>query len=209
MTRVILLNKPYGVLTQFTSPEGRPTLKDFLPLAGVYAAGRLDADSEGLVVLTDDGALQARIGDPRHKLAKVYWAQVEGVPDAPALAALQAGLDLGDFVTRPCRARVISDPADLWPRDPPIRHRAAIPTAWLELTLSEGKNRQVRRMTAKVGHPTLRLIRHAVGPWTITGLAPGEWRESPVRPVPCQPAARRRVKTNDARFRPVSKARIT
>ena len=177
MARVILLNKPYGVLTQFTDDEGRPTLKDYVPVPGVYPCGRLDADSEGLVVLTDDGALQARIADPRHKLAKVYWAQVERVPDAEALLQLQGRLDLGDFVTQPGKARVIEEPAGLWPRNPPIRYRAAIPTAWVELTLKEGKNRQVRRMTAKVGFPTLRLIRWAVGEWTLEGLAPGEWRE--------------------------------
>lgn len=185
MARVILLNKPYGVLTQFTDGEGRPTLKDYVPIPGVYPCGRLDADSEGLVVLTDDGALQARISDPRHKLAKVYWAQVENIPDAEALKKLQGRLELGDFITQPGQARLMTEPEDLWPRDPPIRYRAAIPTAWVELTLKEGKNRQVRRMTAKVGHPTLRLIRWAVGEWTLEGLAPGQWREitvpSPVR----------------------------
>jgi 23S rRNA pseudouridine2457 synthase len=191
MTRVILLNKPYGVLTQFTSAEGRPTLKDYVPLAGVYAAGRLDSDSEGLVVLTDDGALQARISHPRHKLAKTYWVQVEGIPDAAALAWLRRGVDLGDFVTRPGEARPIAEPANLWSRDPPIRYRAAIPTSWLELTIAEGKNRQVRRMTAKVGYPTLRLIRCAVGPWTLDGLVPGQWRETQARPAsPPQPAGR-------------------
>lgn len=182
MTRVILLNKPYGVLTQFVSAEGRPTLKEFVPVAGVYPAGRLDVDSEGLVVLTDDGALQARISHPRYKLTKTYWAQVEGVPDDTALARLRGGVDLGDFVTRPCAARPMAEPASLWPRNPPIRHRVAIPTSWLELTLAEGKNRQVRRMTAKIGFPTLRLIRWAVGPWTLEGLAPGRWREASERP---------------------------
>lgn len=181
MTRVILLNKPYGVLTQFMSAEGRPTLKDFVPVAGVYPAGRLDVDSEGLVVLTDDGALQARISHPRYKLAKIYWAQVEGIPDDTALALLRGGVDLGDFVTRPCAARRMAEPANLWPRTPPIRHRVAIPTSWLELIIAEGKNRQVRRMTAKIGFPTLRLIRWAVGPWTLEGLAPGLWREAPGR----------------------------
>jgi len=176
--RVILFNKPYGVLTQFTSTDGRPTLKDFIPVPGVYAAGRLDADSEGLVVLTDDGALQARISNPRHKLEKTYWAQVEGCPEEAALALLRRGVDLGDFVSRPCRARLMAEPAGLWPRDPPIRYRAAIATAWLELAIAEGKNRQVRRMTAKTGHPTLRLIRWAVGSWTLQGLAPGQWCES-------------------------------
>lgn len=180
MGTVILLNKPYGVLCQFTSDAGRPCLKDYVPVPGVYPAGRLDTDSEGLLVLTGDGALQARISEPRRKLAKTYWAQVEGLPEAPALERLSAGLDLGDFVTRPCVARRIDEPKDLWPRDPPIRVRRHIPTAWLELKLEEGKNRQVRRMTAKVGHPTLRLIRWAVGPWTLEGLAPGQWREEAV-----------------------------
>jgi 23S rRNA pseudouridine2457 synthase len=178
MARLILLNKPYGVLCQFSSPDGRPTLKDFVPVAGVYAAGRLDADSEGLVVLTDDGSLQARISHPRHKLLKTYWAQVEGAPTDEALARLERGVDLGDFTTRPCRARRIEAPSGLWPRDPPIRYRAAIPTAWLEIAIAEGKNRQVRRMTAKVGHPTLRLIRWAVGDWTLQGLASGQWQEA-------------------------------
>jgi 23S rRNA pseudouridine2457 synthase len=181
VARVILFNKPYGVLTQFTPTDGHASLRDFIPVPGVYAAGRLDADSEGLVVLTDDGALQARISDPRHKLEKTYWAQVEGEPGAEALERLHVGVDLGDFVTRPCRARRIAEPAGLWPRTPPIRYRAAIPTAWLELRLKEGKNRQVRRMTAKVGHPTLRLIRWSVGEWTLDGLAPGTWREEQFR----------------------------
>jgi 23S rRNA pseudouridine2457 synthase len=142
----------------------------------VYPAGRLDADSEGLVVLTANGALQARIAGPRGKLPKVYAAQVEGTPSEAALAALAAGVDLGDFVTAPASVRAIPEPAGLWPRDPPIRIRRAIPTAWLELTLTEGRNRQVRRMTAAVGLPTLRLVRRAVGPWTVDGLAPGQWR---------------------------------
>ncbi len=183
MSRVLLLNKPFGVLTQFSDSEGRPTLKDYVPVPGVYPAGRLDTDSEGLVVLTDDGKLQARIAEPRHKLPKVYWAQVEGVPDAVALERLRGGLDLGDFVTQPCAARLIDEPSDLWPRNPPIRFRAAIPTAWVEITLREGRNRQVRRMTAKAGHPTLRLIRHSVGQWTLDGLAPGEWREVDAKSV--------------------------
>ncbi|MDD5296605.1 MAG: pseudouridine synthase [Rhodocyclaceae bacterium] len=174
---LILLNKPFNVLTQFRPVEGRQTLKDFVPVPGVHPAGRLDADSEGLLLLTDDGRLQARISDPRHKMEKVYWAQVEGVPDEEALARLRGGLDLGDFTSRPCKARLISEPESLWPRHPPIRFRQAIPTSWLEIRLKEGKNRQVRRMTAKVGFPTLRLIRAAIGPWTLAGLQPGEWRE--------------------------------
>ncbi|RLJ67469.1 pseudouridine synthase [Sulfurisoma sediminicola] len=176
MARIVLFNKPCGVLTQFTDSGGRPTLKDYIDVPGVYAAGRLDADSEGLVVLTDDGLQQERISDPRHKLDKVYWAQVEGIPDETALAGLRSGIDLGDFVTRPCRARQIAEPPGLWPRVPPIRVRAAIPTSWLEIGIAEGKNRQIRRMTAKVGFPTLRLVRWAVGEWTLAGLAPGQWR---------------------------------
>ena len=177
MSRVVLFNKPYGVLTQFTPADGHASLKDYIPLPGIYAAGRLDADSEGLVVLTDDGALQARISNPKFKLEKTYWAQVDGVPAADALESLRGGLDLGDFVTRPCQAQIIPEPESLWPRDPPIRYRAAIPTTWLEIRLREGKNRQVRRMTAKIGHPTLRLIRWAVGEWTLDGLAPGCWKD--------------------------------
>lgn len=180
MPRVILFNKPHGVLTQFTPADGHASLKDYIPLPGVYPAGRLDADSEGLVVLTDNGVLQARIADPRHKLEKIYWAQVEGVPTGEAIERLMRGLDLGDFVTRPCGARVTAEPENLWPRDPPIRYRAAIPTTWLEIRLREGKNRQVRRMTAKIGYPTLRLIRWAVGEWTLENLAPGCWREERV-----------------------------
>ncbi|QLQ02514.1 MAG: pseudouridine synthase [Thiobacillus sp.] len=177
MSRLILFNKPYGVLSQFT-PEGRwQGLRDYLALPGVYAAGRLDADSEGLLILTDDGALQSRIADPRHKLSKTYWAQVEGTPTDADLDPLRRGVDLGDFVTRPARARLIDAPAGLWPRNPPIRFRQAIPTSWIELTISEGKNRQVRRMTAKIGYPTLRLIRAAVGEWRLDALQPGEWKE--------------------------------
>ena len=180
MATVILFNKPYGVLCQFTPAAGRACLKDYIPVPGVYPAGRLDADSEGLLVLTGNGALQARIAEPRRKLAKTYWAQVEGLPAAEALQLLCGGLDLGDFFTRPCVVRRIDQPEGLWPREPPVRQRLHIPTAWLELELKEGKNRQVRRMTAKIGHPTLRLIRWAVGPWTLDGLAPGQWREAEV-----------------------------
>lgn len=174
---LIALNKPFGVICKFRREPGRRTLADYVQIPGIYPAGRLDTDSEGLLLLTDDGALQARIANPRHKLPKVYWAQVEGVPTDAALAALRAGVDLRDFVTLPADARLVEEPADLWPRDPPIRYRAKIPTAWLELTLREGKNRQVRRMTASVGFPTLRLVRAAIGGVVLGGLAPGEWRE--------------------------------
>jgi 23S rRNA pseudouridine2457 synthase len=174
---LVALNKPFGVISKFSPEPGKRTLADYVPFRNVYPAGRLDTDSEGLLLLTDDGALQARIANPRHKLAKTYWAQVEGVPTEAALASLHRGVDLGDFVTQPAGARVIAEPAGLWPRDPPIRYRAKIPTAWLEITLREGKNRQVRRMTARVGFPTLRLVRAAIGDITLQGLAPGEWRE--------------------------------
>jgi 23S rRNA pseudouridine2457 synthase len=177
MARIILFNKPYGVLSQFTA-EGRwQGLKDYIPIPDVYAAGRLDADSEGLLILTDDGALQRRIAEPKHKLPKTYWVQVEGMPGTDALNALRKGVDLGDFVTGSAKVRTIKEPAGLWPRNPPIRFRKAIPTSWLELIITEGKNRQIRRMTAKVGFPTLRLIRHAIGNWTVKGLQPGEWKE--------------------------------
>jgi len=177
VSRLILFNKPYGILSQFTA-EGRwQGLREYLTLPGVYAAGRLDADSEGLLILTDDGRLQSRIADPRHKLPKTYWVQVEGAPTDTDLEPLRQGVDLGDFVTRPAQARLIDEPAALWPRNPPIRYRAAIPTSWIELTIAEGKNRQVRRMTAKVGFPTLRLIRAAIGEWSLGSLPPGEWKE--------------------------------
>lgn len=178
---VILLNKPYGVLCQF-SPDGsgKPTLAALVAVPGVYPAGRLDADSEGLVVLTGDGPLQARIAQPRHHLPKTYWVQVEGEPDAQALDRLRRGVALPDFTTAPADVAPMPEPEPLWPRDPPIRVRRAIPTAWLRITVTEGKNRQVRRMTAAVGLPTLRLIRFAVGPWTIEGLPPGAWRRESV-----------------------------
>lgn len=177
MARIILLNKPYGYLSQFT-PEGRwQGLKALLPVPGVYVAGRLDADSEGLLLLTDDGSLQARVADPKHKLPKTYWVQVEGEPDEAALEQLRRGVRYADFTTQPCAVRRIPEPENLWPREPPIRFRQSIPTAWLEIVLREGKNRQLRRMTAHVGFPTLRLIRYAVGAATLEGLAPGDWRE--------------------------------
>lgn len=199
MSSVILLNKPFGVLCQFTDEAGRPTLKDYVAVPGVYAAGRLDTDSEGLLLLTDDGALQHRIADPRHKLPKTYLVQVEGEPDEAALGALRAGVDLGDFVSRPCEARRVAEPDWLWPRDPPVRFRKSVPTSWLEIVLREGKNRQVRRMTARVGFPTLRLLRVAIGDWRLDGLAPGQWRALQV----VLPAGRAdwRVRSADGRRR--------
>jgi 23S rRNA pseudouridine2457 synthase len=174
---LIAFNKPFGVICKFSPEPGKKTLADFIDVPQVYPAGRLDTDSEGLLLLTDDGTLQARISSPKFKLPKVYWAQVEGSPDEEALAKLRQGVDLGDFTTLPAGARVIDEPANLWPRDPPIRYRARIPTAWIELTLREGKNRQVRRMTAKVGFPTLRLVRAAIGEVSVKDLPLGEWRE--------------------------------
>ena len=179
MPRLILFNKPYGVLCQFTNPGGavsRPVLADYIKVPGVYPAGRLDTDSEGLLLLTDDGKLQARIADPTFKLPKTYLVQVEGEPDDAALAALRKGVQLKDGLTRPAEAERVPAPA-LWPRDPPIRVRQSVPDSWIKLTLREGKNRQVRRMTAAVGHPTLRLVRWAIGEWSLDGLPPGEWRE--------------------------------
>ena len=177
MPRLILFNKPYGVITQFSADGKHPTLKDFIPIAGIYPAGRLDVDSEGLLILTDDGEWQHRLSHPRHKLPKTYWVQVEGNPTDAALNSLRKGVDLGDFVTLPAKAKAVEEPSILWPRNPPIRFRQAIPTKWIELVIQEGKNRQVRRMTAKVGFPTLRLIRYSIGPWNLSGLFPGEWRE--------------------------------
>jgi len=176
---LIRFNKPYGVLSQFT-PEGRwQGLKDFIDLPGVYVAGRLDADSEGLLLLTDDGQQQAQITDPRFKMEKTYWVQVDGLPTESALAALCQGVKLNDGMTLPARARAMDEPAHVWPRNPPIRVRQHLPTSWLELVIREGRNRQVRRMTAAVGLPTLRLIRAAIGPHHLDDLAPGTWREAP------------------------------
>lgn len=181
MTRLILFNKPYGVLPQFTdkgsADSPRPTLSGFIDVPGVYPAGRLDRDSEGLMVLTDDGRLQARISEPKHKMSKTYLVQVEGTPDDAALHALRTGVTLKDGRTRPAQLRRI-DPPDLWPRDPPVRFRKSVPDCWLELTLTEGRNRQVRRMTAHVGHPTLRLVRWQIGTWSLAGIAPGTWRDA-------------------------------
>jgi len=174
---LIAFNKPFGVACKFSPEPGRKTLADYIDARDVYPAGRLDTDSEGLVLLTDDGVLQARIAEPKHKLAKVYWAQVEGTPSQAAIDALKAGVNLGDFTTQPANVKLIEEPRDLRQREPPIRYRAKIPTAWIELTIREGKNRQVRRMTAKVGFPTLRLIRAAIGSVIVEGLALGTWRK--------------------------------
>jgi len=181
MTKIILFNKPFGVLTQFTDAgtagSKRPTLSDYINVPDVYAAGRLDKDSEGLLVLTDNGRLQHQISDPKHKTKKTYWVQVEGEPDDAALASLRSGVVLKDGETAPAQIARIDEPSTLWPRTPPVRFRKTVSDCWLEITISEGRNRQVRRMTAAVGHPTLRLIRYRVGEWTIDGIVNGEWRE--------------------------------
>lgn len=180
MPRLILFNKPFGMLPQFTDKgtEGsaRPTLSDYIDIRDVYPAGRLDMDSEGLMLLTDDGRLQARISDPKFKMPKSYLVQVEGDMSDAALASLRAGVKLKDGLTRPAEAERIADP-QLWPRDPPVRFRKTVPDGWIRLTISEGRNRQVRRMTAAVGFPTLRLVRWAIGDWTVEGLEQGKWRE--------------------------------
>lgn len=173
---ILLFNKPFDVLCQFTDQSGRETLKNYVQHKGLYPAGRLDRDSEGLLLLTDDGRLQHLISHPKHKLDKVYWVQVEGQPDPPALTRLSQGVELNDGLTAPACVRML-DPPDIWPRTPPIRFRANIPTSWLELSIREGRNRQVRRMTAAVGYPTLRLIRVAIGPWQLGNLLPGAYRE--------------------------------
>lgn len=181
MARLILFNKPFGVLSQFTdrgtAERARATLSDYIDLPGVYPAGRLDRDSEGLLLLTDDGKLQARIATPRFKTEKTYLVQVEGLPDEPALAALRDGVTLKDGPTRPAVVAHI-EPPEIWPRTPPVRYRKSVPDCWLSITISEGRNRQVRRMTAHIGHPTLRLVRWRIGEWSIDGLDPGTWRDA-------------------------------
>lgn len=181
MSRLIRFNKPFGVLPQFTDASmganACPTLSEYIDLAHVYPAGRLDKDSEGLMMLTDDGRQQARISDPAHKMTKTYLVQVEGIPGDAALVAWREGITLKDGPTRPAKARLIGTPPDLWARNPPIRVRKSVPDSWIELTLSEGRNRQVRRMTAALGYPTLRLIRWRIGPWTLDGLVPGTWAD--------------------------------
>ncbi len=177
MSRILLFNKPYGVICQFSRDGMHPTLADYIVLPEFYPAGRLDTDSEGLLLLTDDGKLQHRITDPKHKLSKTYWVQVEGLPDEAALEQLRRGIQLKDGMTLPAEARAMDEPGTLWSRNPPVRFRKAIPTSWIALTIREGRNRQVRRMTAAVGLPTLRLIRYAIGDWTLDGIAPGEWKD--------------------------------
>ncbi len=185
MSRLIVFNKPYGVLSQFTDVGGsgaaRRTLSKFIAVPGVYPAGRLDFDSEGLLLLTDDGRLQAQIADPQFKLPKTYLVQVEGDVTESRLAALRRGVPLKDGVTRRASVERIAEPA-LWPRDPPIRVRKTVPDCWITLTISEGRNRQVRRMTAAIGHPTLRLVRWRIGAWSVDGLEPGAWREAEAKP---------------------------
>lgn len=208
MSRILLFNKPFRVLTQFTDTEGRSTLADFIKVPGVYAAGRLDFDSEGLLILTDDGRLQQQLANPTFKLPKTYCVQVDGVITDAAIQRLQNGVQLKDGPTRPARARRIDPPDWLWPRTPPVRFRREQPTSWLELTITEGRNRQVRRMTAEVGFPTLRLIRWSIGNWTLESLAPGQWREEQVNlpAPPARPAAARRNSRRPSAKRPRSRA---
>lgn len=208
MSRILLFNKPFRVLTQFTDSEGRSTLADFIKVPGVYAAGRLDFDSEGLLILTDDGRLQQQLANPAFKLPKTYCVQVDGEISEAALNRLRQGVQLKDGPTRPARARRIDPPHWLWPRNPPVRFRKEQPTSWIELIITEGRNRQVRRMTAEVGFPTLRLIRWSIGNWTLESLAPGQWREEQVNlpAPPARPAAARRNSRRPSAKRPRSRA---
>ncbi|WP_170759900.1 pseudouridine synthase [Ruegeria lacuscaerulensis] len=195
MSWFIRFNKPFNVLPQFTdranADSPRSTLSDFIDLPGVYPAGRLDRDSEGLMLLTDNGRLQAQVSDPKHKMAKTYWVQIEGLPDTAALNALRDGVELKGGMTRPATARLMDEPEGLWPRTPPIRVRQTVPDCWIELTLREGRNRQVRRMTAAVGHPTLRLIRARIGDWSLDGLKPGQWDSLPAPLMDAAPQRKR------------------
>lgn len=208
MSRILLFNKPFRVLTQFTDSEGRSTLADFIKVPGVYAAGRLDFDSEGLLILTDDGRLQQQLANPAFKLPKTYCVQVDGEISEAALNRLRQGVQLKDGPTRPARARRIDPPHWLWPRNPSVRFRKEQPTSWIELIITEGRNRQVRRMTAEVGFPTLRLIRWSIGNWTLDSLAPGHWREEQVNlpAPPARPTAARRNSRRPSTKRPRNRA---